>query len=350
MNAHFRSGIEDEAESSWQPLARWLGEALNSPEPSIASVERLSGGAIQENLLVRAIFDTGPRDFVIRRDAGAAIAASKTRLQEFTILKVAAAAGVTVPEPIAFCEEPTIIGAPFALMARVDGAAFGPRIVKDMTLGGDRETLVARLGEELARIHSIKPPMPELAFLSPPPTNAALTEIATLRLHLDQLRATRPALEWGLRWAELHAPSACAPALTHRDFRTGNLMLDAAGLTGVLDWEFADWGDPMADLGWFCAECWRFGRADLEAGGLGSRDAFYRGYEAAGGILDDARVRYWEIVAHIRWAVIALQQGERHSSGREASLQHALTGRIAAELELFVMRAIAPAKWVHHVA
>ncbi len=45
------------------------------------------------------------------------------------------------------------------------------------------------------------------------------------------------------------------------------------GLTAVLDWEFAAWGDPMLDLGWLCTECWRCSRKDLEAGGIGSRAA-----------------------------------------------------------------------------
>jgi hypothetical protein len=38
-------------------------------------------------------------------------------------------------------------------------------------------------------------------------------------------------------------------------------------------------------------------------------------------------------MAHIRWAVIALQQAQRHLSGVERSLELALTGRIVAELE-----------------
>ncbi len=60
-------------------------------------------------------------------------------------------------------------------------------------------------------------------------------------------------------------------------------MVDEAGLTAILDWEFAGWGDPAQDLGWFCAACWRFGRLDKEAGGIGSREAFERGYLAGGG-------------------------------------------------------------------
>ena len=156
----------------------------------------------------------------------------------------------------------------------------------------------------------------------------------------------RPSTEWGLRWAERHAPPCPAPTLVHRDFRTGNYMVDAHGLTAILDWEFAGWGDPMSDIGWFCAECWRFGRTDLEAGGIAPRAAFYRGYEAEGGTrIDDAAVRYWEIVAHLRWAVIALEQGHRHLSGLERSLELALTGRIAPELELAILRATGPDRW-----
>ena len=45
-------------------------------------------------------------------------------------------------------------------------------------------------------------------------------------------------------------------------------------------------------------------------------------------------------IAMIRWAVIALQQAERHLSGREPSLELALTGRISAELELEALRLI----------
>jgi hypothetical protein len=42
---------------------------------------------------------------------------------------------------------------------------------------------------------------------------------------------------------------------------------------------------------------------------------------------------YWQVMAHIRWAIIALQQTQRHLSGVERSLELALTGRIVAELE-----------------
>jgi aminoglycoside phosphotransferase (APT) family kinase protein len=167
---------------------------------------------------------------------------------------------------------------------------------KDRTLGGDRARLAEALGRELAKVHAIRPPRADLAFLGRPEPEPARAEVARLRATLDALGAVRPSLEWGLRWAELHAPPCPAPTLVHRDFRTGNYMVDGQGLTGVLDWEFAGWGDPMSDLGWFCAECWRFGRPELEAAasarGPISTAATRR---AAAPLIDDAAVRYWEI-------------------------------------------------------
>jgi hypothetical protein len=38
-------------------------------------------------------------------------------------------------------------------------------------------------------------------------------------------------------------------------------------------------------------------------------------------------------MAHIRWAVIALQQRERHRSGVERALELALTGHLLSDLE-----------------
>jgi aminoglycoside phosphotransferase (APT) family kinase protein len=327
-------------------LGAWIAERLAARDVALEGVEPMSGGSIQENWRVRCRIDGESRAFVLRKDAPATIASSRPRWQEYALIKAAYRVGVLVPEPIGFCDDRTVVGAPFALMACVEGVGLGPRIVKDRTLGGDRALLAEALGRELAKVHTIRAPRADLAFLGRPEPEPARAEVAQLRATLDALGAVRPSIEWGLRWAELHAPPCPAPTLVHRDFRTGNYMVDGQGLTAVLDWEFAAWGDPMSDLGWFCAECWRFGRSELEAGGISARADFYRGYEAgSGAAVDDAAVRYWEVVAHLRWAVVALEQGGRHLSGLEPSLELALTGRIVPELETAVLRATGPETW-----
>ena len=51
-------------------------------------------------------------------------------------------------------------------------------------------------------------------------------------------------------------------------------------------------------------------------------------------------MHYWEVMAHVRWALIAIHQGERHTSGRQPSLELALTGRIPDEVEIEVLTMI----------
>jgi hypothetical protein len=130
-------------------------------------------------------------------------------------------------------------------------------------------------------------------------------------------------------------PGRLPPVLCHRDFRTGNYLIDGTRLAGILDWEFAGWGDPDEDIGWLCCKGWRFGRLDREAGGIADRAPFYRGYEAEGGRrLDPERVKFWEVFANIRWAIIALQQSDRFLLGGARNLSTAITGRRATECEL----------------
>ncbi|MCW5698977.1 MAG: hypothetical protein KIT00_03965 [Rhodospirillales bacterium] len=42
-------------------------------------------------------------------------------------------------------------------------------------------------------------------------------------------------------------------------------------------------------------------------------------------------------MAHMRWAIIALQQARRHLSGEQISIELALTGHIVPELELEIL-------------
>lgn len=332
-------------------LEGFLATAAGAEAVEIAGARPLTDGAIQENWLldlqVRGGQFTGALEAVLRTDAASSVAVSRSRAEEFAVLSVAHRAGVTVPEPLWLCEDPAVLGKAFYVMRRVAGTAAPHRLMKDPALGGDRDQLATRLGRELALIHSVTPPQPELAFLGEPPADPARAAIARYRGYLDDLGGGFLALEWGLRWCELHAPPPQGPVLLHQDFRTGNYMVDRQGLTGILDWEFCDWGDPMSDIGWFCAACWRYTRAELEAGGIAPREPFYQGYESvAGRSIDREAVAFWEVMAHLRWAVIALQQGERTLGGGEDSLELALTGRLYPPgLEAEILRQTPPERW-----
>ena len=164
-----------------------------------------------------------------------------------------------------------------------------------------------------------------------PPARA---EVARLRGVMTKAGEPRPALEYILAWLDEHAPPAKALALVHGDFRTGNYMVQDGRLTGLLDWEFAHWGDPDEDIGWLTARCWRFGRSELEAGGIAPLGVFLDAYSAAADrkVSVDA-VRYWQIMAAAKWAAIAVLQGDRYRIGGEQRLELALTGRMPPEME-----------------
>lgn len=323
-------------------LEAFIARSAGATRATVVELRPLAGGAIQDNRLLTVDIKGGPHagrlHAVLRTDAPSGVAVSHTRAQEFALIKAAFAAGVTVPEPLWLCDDPAVLGRLFFVMRRVDGVAAGHRVVKEVAAAGNGDALAARLGEEMAKIHAIVPPRPDLAFLASPEPSPALHSVMAFRRYLDK-HPPMPALEWGLRWLERHAPPKGPLALCHHDFRTGNYLVDGGRLAGILDWEFAGWSDPHEDIGWFCAKCWRFGQSDKEAGGIGAREAFYAAYEKASALRVDRRaVAYWEVMAHVRWAVIAVQQADRHVSGEEPSLELALTAYVVPELELEILR------------
>ncbi|MAI49806.1 MAG: phosphotransferase family protein [Rhodospirillaceae bacterium] len=315
-------------------LVSFIRDVAGADTVTIEDGDLLTGGAIQENRALTVTIQGGEFDgshyLVLRTAAKAAIAESRPLEQQFALLKAAEAAGVTIPKPLWHCSDASVTGKPFYLMARIPGTALGNQITRI----GAQPALAETLAKELTRIHSIRPPLPDLDFLGAIRLTPAMDAIATYRAYLDEMPEPHPVLEWTLRWLETNAPPIGETVLCHRDFRTGNYMVDDGVLTGVLDWEFAGWGDPHEDIAWFCARCWRFAGARLEAGGIAARDIFYRAYEqACGRVIDPKLVHYWETMAHVRWAVIAIQQAMRHRSGDEPSLELALIGRRLAEIE-----------------
>jgi aminoglycoside phosphotransferase (APT) family kinase protein len=328
-------------------LARFLAEASGAQSVEIAGLTLLAGGAIRENWGFDAEFVGGPlagrQRLVMRTDAATGIPSSLGRIEEFAVLQAAWQASTTVPEPLYACADLRVIGKPFFVMRHLPGSAQGRHITVDPALEPVLPQIAARLGRELALIQTIRPPRSDLAFLQSPEETGPARQLAGLRAYLDGHPQPRPVLEWAIRWLATHIPSPLPPVLCHRDFRTGNYLLDGERLTGILDWEFAGWGDPDEDVGWFCCKGWRFARLDREAGGIAERAAFYAGYEsAAGRRLDPQRVFFWEVLANVRWAVIALQQSDRVLLGGERDLSTAIIGRRADECELELLMLLDP--------
>ena len=327
-------------------MTPWLAGELGATIVEVEAAELLSGGAVQENWSLAVNVAGGRYDgrhrWVLRTDAAARLAISLDRVAEFRCIEAAHKAGVTVAAPIAVMSDPGLIGAPFAIQAFVAGNAQGRRLIRDPGLAEYGDGLARTLGGELARIHSIRPTNGVLPFLPVPIANPSRRVVAELRAGLDKASEPRPALEYILAWLDRNAPEPRALTLVHGDFRTGNYMVDQRRLTAILDWEFCHWGDPREDIGWFIARCWRFGNDAKVAGGIARFAALLEGYNAvAAERITAPEIRYFEVLAAARWAAIALLQGDRFVKGGERSLELALTGLMAPEMELDALDIIA---------
>ena len=322
-------------------LEAFLVKTIGQPV-RVANVRQLAGGASRESWSVDLEIAAGPNAgrlaLVLRRDMGGVIHdETLSREQEFRAIAAAHRAGVLVPRPRWECSNPSVLGAPFFVMDRLDGETVGRRIVREPGLADARRVLPRQMSEQLARIHQVDVAQNGLTFLPTilPSRSPAETSLERGLNQLWRLAEPHPALELAARWLQSHAPVCDRVVLVHGDFRVGNLMIGPEGLRGVLDWEFAHVGDPAEDLAWPCVRSWRFGNDEMRLGGIGQAEEFFEAYEQAGGRSVDRRaVNYWEMLGNFRWAVGCIAQANRHLSGQARSIELASLGRRTAEMEL----------------
>lgn len=316
-------------------LAAFLTTAAGAPA-TVVAVRPIAGGASRETWAVDAQIGGAREALVLRMDLASSMNPDAlSRLHEFALLAAAHAAGVLAPRPRWLDPDGAALGRPFLLMQRVEGESIGPRVVRRPELADARTRLPAQMAEQLARIHAID--ATPLDFLPRPAAKSspALYALDRTRRAIDAIDLQNPALEFGLRWLERRAPGCEKPTLIHGDFRIGNLLVGPAGLSAVIDWEFAHVGDPHEDLAWPCVRDWRFGSDALRVGGVGELAPYLSAYEAASGrAVDRDALQWWEIMGNLRWAATCHIQAHRHLSGADPSVELASLGRRAAEMEL----------------
>lgn len=322
----------------WPALGSHIALQIGASSVTITALKRLPGGAVQENWRIEAVAEGGPnagnRAWVLRTDATARLSVSLDRDAEAQVLRRAAEGGVKVARPVAEGAGDGPIGKPFMVQEWIEGTALAHRLTRDPQFTAHGTSIVAELAAELARIHAISPSSQSLKCLPVPMQPPARAEVSRLRAALDKSVDARPALEYVLTWLDQNAPPARPLALVHGDFRTGNYLVRDGHVTGILDWEFAHWGDPDEDLGWFTARCWRVGRDEMVAGGMAPLEDFLRAYQSASGReIDREAMRYWQIMAAAKWATIAVLQADRLRLGGERRLELALTGLMPASME-----------------
>lgn len=289
-------------------------------------LKALSGGAIHASWRFTAVIEDGPyagrHKLVLRGAIAPAHSESHSLADQAEALRFVRARSCPAPEPLWLASKADGFARDYLLLRWVEGEADPASLASSTAASGGGEALAHDIGRVLARIHSIKPSYMAPDCLGPAPTDPVRHGVERLATGLARLETPRRELEWALARLKRSTPRGRPVALAHRDFRVGNLVIGGGRVKAVLDWEFAGWSDPCEDYGWFAARCWRRHDPDRVAGGIGPLDAFAAGYSLGGGeAVTPEILRFWQGYAHLRWALIAIEQVERGRANGDRSLQ-----------------------------
>lgn len=170
---------------------------------------------------------------------------------------------VPVPQVYFFEEDPSVFGAPFLVMQRIDGRV-PPADDPPFTATGwvldlepdQRRRMWHNTIDVLAQIHGADWRGLGLEFLDTPENHSGLDECLAHWHRTFEWAAEgepNPTLESALRWLDANRPEHEGPrVLNWGDARVGNVIFsDDLAVDAVLDWEMVALGSRELDLGWW---------------------------------------------------------------------------------------------------
>lgn len=245
------------AAEAFARLSQWL-----SQEAGIANARPgplLAGGNANVTQLIES--DTGR--FVLRHPPVVAISdkAAAGISREHKAL-VALQGQAPVPRPIAWCEDPQVIGQYFSVIEWLDGVSLTTQLPTTYDRTASAADHISALGREmiqgLAAVHraECQSRLPERFGQPDLFVERQITRWLDQRAS-DQVRDL-PLLQEVADWLTANRPGCQHASLIHCDFHLDNCLVDKTQprLLGILDWEMATLGDPLIDLG-LCLFFWQ---------------------------------------------------------------------------------------------
>lgn len=230
-------------------LREYLRDPLQLPAAPL-EVRQFRGGFSNLTYLLRA----GEREWVLRRPPfGANIQTAHDMHREFRVLSHLKTVYEKVPQPVVYCDDESVIGAPFYVMERVKGLILRSPLPRGLHLPPQTMHRAAdALIDALADLHAVDYGAAGLGDLGKPDGYVTRQIHGWIRRYENARTDSIPQMTEVGAWLAQHIPAESAPALIHNDFKYDNLVLDPADpgrIIAVLDWEMATIGDPLMDLG-----------------------------------------------------------------------------------------------------
>ncbi|WP_418320121.1 phosphotransferase family protein [Piscinibacter sakaiensis] len=254
-----------------EPLHDYLLRELGPADTRMPTLEQFSGG--QSNPTYRLIW--GSDTYVLRKKpAGSLLPSAHAVEREFRVMRALRGSAVPVPEVLALCEDPQVLGTPFYLMAYVPGRVFWDPSLPGMT-AAEREAIYAQVLEVIAALHRIDPATLGLANFGKPGNYFARQFDRWTRQYRAAQTENIPHMERLIEALPARLPATGETRLVHADYRLDNLIFHPTQprIVALIDWELSTLGDPLADLATHCL-AWHlpkryWGMADVDLTGTG---------------------------------------------------------------------------------
>lgn len=230
-------------------VGAWLAERVDGIS-GVPEVRQYAGGA--SNLTYLLTFPE--RDVILRRPPGGHRAASAHDMdREYRVQNAIRPVFPYVPEMLAFCADPAVIGTEFYVMERLRGVIFRRDLPSEVTLSPERARSVCTdVLDRLVELHQVDVTATGLGDLG----RGSGYVRRQITGWSDRFRrahtANVPDFENVMAWLSAHAPDDVAACLIHNDFRFDNVVfsdVESMNVIGILDWEMATIGDPLMELG-----------------------------------------------------------------------------------------------------
>jgi len=200
-------------------------------------------------------------DFVLRLPPpGARIAGPADVVRQGRIMSALRSVGLPTPAIPLMSSDAAIDGRPFILMERVDGVRIEETARRENPL--DIATSAVNV---LKRMQALPIEKTGIGDEEPVGLREEMMRWAMLMQRAPEELTTRAGELGGLLAA--HIPTERAPTLVHGDYHYGNMLFRGAEVVAVLDWEIAELGQPLLDLGCLCSMTVRRRFADAPSPG-----------------------------------------------------------------------------------